>query len=45
MDPSTEKSKADHLRKKGKRNVNDRIISNMISMRNIKAGVEYLKFT
>ena len=45
MDPATEISKVENLRKKTKRNPNDRIIANMISMRNLRAGVEYLKFT
>ena len=45
MDPAAEISKVENLRKKTKRNPNDRIIANMISMRNLRAGVEYLKFT
>ena len=45
MDPAAEISKAENLRKKTKKNPSERIISNMISMRNLRAGVEYLKFT
>ena len=45
MDPASDISRSDRFKKRSKKDGNESIISNLIQMRNIKAGVEYLRFT
>lgn len=45
LDPATGIARFDKHKKRGNAQQSDTIISNLINQRNIKAGVEYLRFT